>query len=227
MKKQLLKNIIEWDTVNWSNALRFWDTACIDYKGKKVLDIGSRNGGLSLWFALKGAEVICSDLNGPSEQAKVLHRKYNVTDKIKYECIDATNIPYIDYFDIVVFKSVLGGIGYNNNIERQQKAIDEMHKSLKTGTGVLLFAENLVASPLHSFFRIKFVKWGKSWRYVSLNELNNMLKYFSTFHYTSVGFWGAFGRTDLQRDILGYVDNIFCMLIPKCWRYIGIYIANK
>jgi SAM-dependent methyltransferase len=126
------------------------------------LALGEHNGGLSLWLALMGKQVICSDLENAEKQAMALHERYNVTDKVRYENIDATNIPYKDKFDIVIFKSMLGGIGKNNNMELQQKVICEIHKALKPG-GKLLFAENLRASPLHEFLRKRFISWGRRW----------------------------------------------------------------
>ena len=48
------KDIIEWDVVNWSKALTFWEKYSKPITGgSKVLEIGSRNGGLSLYAALK------------------------------------------------------------------------------------------------------------------------------------------------------------------------------
>ena len=38
-----------------------------------------------------------------------------ISSLIIYQDIDATNIPYENYFDIIVFKSIIGGIGRNNN----------------------------------------------------------------------------------------------------------------
>jgi SAM-dependent methyltransferase len=52
---------------------------------------------------------------------------------IVYQNIDAANIPFKNCFDIIVFKSILGGIGRNDNIEIQQKVFDEIYESLKPG----------------------------------------------------------------------------------------------
>lgn len=70
---------------------------------------------------------------------------------ITYQDIDATQIPYENEFDIIVFKSIIGGIGRNDNKEIQQLVFNQIYKALKPG-GQLLFAENLSASPLHRFF---------------------------------------------------------------------------
>jgi SAM-dependent methyltransferase len=222
------RDIIEWDILNWGHLLTFWDNISkLKFKESSTLEIGARNGGISLWLALKGLNVLCTDLNGPAEKARLLHKKYNVSHLVKYESVDATNIPYEDYFDIITFKSVLGGIGRGNNIEVQQKAIKEMYKALKPG-GKLLFAENLIASPFHQFLRKRFIQWGQDWRYITIEEMLSFLKSFSTVNYITVGFFGAFGRNEFQRKILGWIDKcIFNKITPDKWKYIIIGIAQK
>jgi hypothetical protein len=52
-------DIIQWDIENWSKCLDFWDDN-IDLKSpKKVLALGERQGGMSLYFGLNGHQVIC------------------------------------------------------------------------------------------------------------------------------------------------------------------------
>ena len=226
--KETIKEIIEWDVFNWSRALVFWESLNIDLSsGKRVLEIGSRNGGLSLYCALKGASVVCSDLNGPSEEAKQKHQLYGVSSQIKYEKINALDINYFSYFDVVIFKSVLGGVGRNNKIENQIKAISQMHKSLKKG-GHLLFVENLSASTLHQILRKNFISWSKYWRYISHKEMNEFLSDFNTVNTTSFGISGAFGRNEIQKKILGYVDKILLeKFLPKKTNYIIAGVAVK
>ena len=86
--RELFRDILEWDIQSWKQAVLFWDRFTADIAGARVLDIGARNGGLSLYFALKGAHVICSDLKGPNPQAAELHRKYNLSNRITYADID-------------------------------------------------------------------------------------------------------------------------------------------
>ena len=78
------------------------------------------------------------------------------------------------YSSRIVFKTIIGGIGSNDNYEIQQKVFKEIYKALKPG-GKLLFAENLVASKFHQQLRKKFVNWGNSWRYVSIKEMETFL----------------------------------------------------
>jgi 2-polyprenyl-3-methyl-5-hydroxy-6-metoxy-1,4-benzoquinol methylase len=147
--------------------LNYWDRN-IDWNNiGNCLELGARKGGLSLWLALKGENIICSDLSNTFEKASVLHKKYNIIKYITYQDINVLDIPYENYFDIIIFKSIIGSVG---NFNSQQKAFCEIHKALKSG-GKLLFADNLAASSLHQFLRKKFVEWGNSCRYVTLCEM--------------------------------------------------------
>ena len=116
MNDELIKDIIQWDISSWSKALHFWENNIDWSKVSNGLELGGREGGLSLWLALKGKEVVCSDLNDVKNTAEHLHEKHNVSNLVKYEDIDATVIPYENYFDVIVFKSIIGGIGRNNKI---------------------------------------------------------------------------------------------------------------
>lgn len=130
------KDIIEWDVTNWWKFIERIKGNNILLKDKKVLDLGARNGGLSLFYALSGARVTCSDVCGPTQQAKRLHRKYKVEKRMEYKEIDATNISdeYSEKFDIITFKSVLGGIRRLGN-GKQQEMIAGIRKCLRPGGG--------------------------------------------------------------------------------------------
>src|SRR5215813_2521070 len=181
-----LAEFIEWDIRNWSAALDFWLTHTTqNIPGCSALELGSRNGGLSLWMALQGAHVISSDLESPTAAASRLHASRGVSPLIRYEAINASGIPYTSRFDVILFKSMLGAIGGLGGKEGQAHAVREIHKALKEG-GELFFAENLVGCPLHRFFRKHFVKWGTRWRYVSVAEMQEFLSPFSKVQYRTV-----------------------------------------
>ena len=221
------KDIIEWDTINWGKFLSFIDANKIDFTEKQVLEIGANNGGISLFCAYRGGKVVCSDLNGPTDKAKALHQKYKLDNLITYEAIDALNIPtrYNSFFDIIIFKSVLGGIGRNNNIENQRLCVDNLHRCLKKG-GIIVFAENMKSTVLHMFLRKKIKKM--TWHYETENELLTLFSNFYLIDKQYVGFLGCFGRNESQRELFGKIDSIlFDKLIPEKYRYIGIYLFKK
>jgi SAM-dependent methyltransferase len=227
MTNELRKDIIQWDIRSWSNALSYWETN-VDWDNiQNGLELGGHEGGLSLWLALKDKMIVCSDLKDVQSTAEPLHVRYGVTSHIQYQDIDATSIPYQDHFDIIVFKSIIGGIGRNGNYEIQQSVFQEIYKALKPG-GKLLFAENTVASPIHQRLRKRFVNWGNSWRYMSVSEMRECLKDFSTCEIKTTGFLGTFGRNENQRNLLAAMDElVFNSVCPDNWKYICYGIAQK
>jgi SAM-dependent methyltransferase len=179
MKQELIQDIIQWDVRSWSKILPYWEQQ-VDWKSvHQCLEIGGREGGLSLWLGLKGKQTLCSDLKNTEETAARLNAKYQLGPVVTYEDINATSIPYENHFDLIVFKSILGGIGYGGDKAEQQKVFDQIHKALKPG-GKVLFAENLTATLLHCQLRKRFVKWGSGWRYVSVQEMQEFLDKFSS-----------------------------------------------
>lgn len=147
---QQLRDIVEWDIPNWSAALSYWERHtghCL--ASARVLEIGGRHGGLSLAMALKGAWVVCTDIAGPTDKALRKHTAYQVTDRICYAYVDALRIPYRECFDVVLFKSVLGGIGRADQREKQAQAVSEMFLALKPGGRTLVCRESgrFTASP--------------------------------------------------------------------------------
>ncbi len=227
MKPELVKDIIDWDVVNWSKALHYWENGNVfDSTACECLELGGRRGGLSLWMALKGNRVVCSDYQFDESDARKLHEKYECQERITYKDIDATAIPYKNHFDVIAFKSILGGICRNNNNALKAKTIEEMHAALKPG-GKLVFAENLTSSFLHRFMRKRFTNWGAAWNYLDYNEIDIVFGSFKKVNYTTYGFFGAFGRSERQRSFLGKFDNFIAPIIPKSKRYILVGIAEK
>ena len=171
--------------------------------------------------------MVCSDLSPVSEKARSLHLENQVSHLIEYAELDATTIPYPDNtFDFVVFKSVLGAIGRNDHPENQQQAINEIHRVLKPG-GFLFFAENLSGSSLHRIARNIFVPWGKSWRYVSVCELNEWLSIFETKEIYTTGFLAAFvSKPKWLKKMAANLDSRLVFL-PSKWRYVAYGHAQK
>jgi len=113
MPKEIIDISLAWDIINWGKSLNFFEKY-IDYnKPIKALELGAgfRGGGYSHYFTMKNMNVICSDYPVVSKLIKEIHRKYNLDKVITYQTIDALDIPYKEEFDIIFFKSLLGGIG--------------------------------------------------------------------------------------------------------------------
>jgi SAM-dependent methyltransferase len=227
MQQKLVNEIIQWDVKSWSTALNFWEQSVDWDHVENCLELGGREGGLSLWLALKNKKVVCSDVYDVRTTASRLHSKYEVPDVIDYEDINASSIPYEEHFDIIVFKSILGVIGKNNNKQEQVKVIDQIYKALKPG-GKLLFAENLTGSPMHRYLRNRYVPWGNSWRYVTIQEVKSFLKQFKTYQVKTTGVISLLGRSESQRNTLASIDKLLLNhILPDHWKYIVYGIAEK
>ena len=75
MNETLTTDIIQWDVLSWSKALRYWEKNA-DWKNVQTsLELGGREGGLSLWLAMKGITVVCSDLHEVNVSATPLHKR--------------------------------------------------------------------------------------------------------------------------------------------------------
>lgn len=224
MEKDTLKKIIVWDIVNWSRAIKFWEENCaISGTDYNCLELGSSKGGLSLWLALNGNHVYCTDINGPEPSAYEIHSAYHCESRITYGCMDALHIPYQDYFDIIVFKSIMGGISFAEP-ENKKLIISQIHKALKSN-GRLLFAENLEATFFHRFFRSKFGT--KNWNYLNIGEVEDVFSCFKKTSYITTGFLGCFGRNEWQRNFLGKVDKVLDPFLSFKNKYIIIGQAVK
>ncbi len=227
MKKysdQELTDFVQWDVQNWGKAISFWQPYIDQVTDGKAAAFGEREGGLSLWLALNEIDVECSEYDVFESTPLEIHEKHQVSDRIRYSQQDITAISFPDNsFDFVLFKSVIGTLATK---ERQQQALDELHRVLKPG-GYLLFAENIEATAMHRFARKKFTNWGHRWRYLQWKEMDQMLSKFAKTEKKSVGFFATFGRSEGQRKFLSKIDRVFSPLVPKSWRYIMIAACQK
>ena len=225
-QKEFFKDVIQWDIKTWSKALPFWEKNFTIKKEMKALAIGEREGGMSLWLALKGVNVTCTDYNDFPKETSQLHKRYKVNEKIAYEKgVDVTDLSMYsaNSFDIVVFKSVLGALSKK---ERQQKAFDEMKRVLKPG-GAILFAENSKGSKLHAALRKIFIKWNSYWRYLDYKRDQDLFAGFSSAKLTTKGFSATFGRSEKQRKVLATFDSVIHPILPSSLNYVIFGVLTK
>ena len=125
----IINDIIGWDVNNWSKALNYWDNKLtIDYSDCYSLELGSgSNGGLSLWLALKGSNVICSGYKEVAEEVKNIHKKYGVSKLIKYQK------PPINVYDAISKFEKYNEAQFPDHEWAHLKTIRKYRKYYKTG----------------------------------------------------------------------------------------------
>jgi len=227
--RDLLSDIFGWDVITWSSSLEHWQRhATVDFTRSTALEIGAgQSGGVSLWLALQGCEVVCSTLGDVPASVRALHRRYGVAHRVRYASLDVLELSERDAYDVIAFKSVLGGIGANNRADLQARAIARLHAALKPG-GNLLFAENLAATRVHAAWRGRFGAGKDGWRYLTVREMEQLLRPFSAVHYRTAGFFGAWGANDMQVRMSGALDAFLCRgLVPASWQYVLMGTAIK
>jgi len=221
------REVLGWDTVNWARSLALWER-WLPAAPAECLEIGcGPGGGVSLWLASKGHNLLCTDMNAPGAAVRERHLRHGVADRISYEAIDATRIPYEGRFDVVVLKSVFGGIWAFGGESSVLRAIEGIHRALRPG-GRLLFAENLRGTAFHMFCRKVLLRRANTWHYPRAASFLRLLgDDWAELHYETSGFLGTFGRTERQREWLGRVDEAARPLVPAGWRYIISGVAVK
>ena len=234
-RREVVRDIIEWDVYTWSECLSFWSPVVSQCSpsARRVLTVGERNGGISLWFALQGFKVVCSDKGGPSPKARELHSKYNVSGLITYEEVNVFEIPYPENtFHFVAAKSMIGGLKTQSKdpstrtLDNQRLAVEELHRVLKPG-GYFLGAENLRDNWLHQRIRYQ-VKGGRiGWRHLTICEIEWLFSQFSSVVQCCHGFLGSYvDRFGLDR-LTGLLDRCLCPLLPPSWLYVSFIKARK
>jgi SAM-dependent methyltransferase len=238
-----LDEIFEWDVDNWSKCLPYWEPwlTRLDRDTARILALGERDGGLSLWFALQGFKVLCTDYHIPGEQARLSHERWMVQDRVAYAAVDAFNIPYPEnYFDVVACKSVIGGLvlqrkmSETRTLENQRLAVEEIRRVLKPG-GVFLGAENLTGTKIHRFLR--WMKYGPDlgWRYLRTTEIQWLFESYSVCQQKQWGLvgspWWKFGshwwKFDRLNPLLRVIDVCLSNVLPGDWLYISFIRARK
>jgi SAM-dependent methyltransferase len=199
----------------------------------RVLAVGERNGGLSLWFALQGFHVICSDVGGPTNQARELHAKYRVAELVTYADVNIFAMPYPENtFEVVASKSVIGGLKKirkdpsTRTLENQRLAVGEIQRVLKPG-GHFLGAENLRGSWLHQKVRT-FAKNGRlGWRHLSREEIDSLFAPFAAVEQQCYGFLGSRFHLLGLNHLTSFVDSWLCPLLPPQSLYVSFIRARK
>lgn len=235
LSQDLLTAVMEWDVFTWAGCLDYWRPQLSHRtdRPQRVLAIGERQGGLSLWFALQGYDVVCTDVFPPHASARQMHARFGVSDRITYAAVDALSLPFPDAsFDVVTAKSVIGGLKLDRRdpstrtLATQQRAIDEARRVLRPG-GWYLGAENLIGSRLHQWGRL--LKNGKRprWRYLTPGEIDHLFQRYARTEYTTAGLIGTRWSRPWVNRLAAATDRLLTPLTPASTRYVGFIRAQR
>jgi len=226
MNKKELKDIIKWDVNTWSEILPYWENQLrkLDKSNTNCIEIGAREGGISLWMARNGFKITCSDIYYDLENAKKLHNKYHVENNIIYKKVDVLNWKEKGKYDVIIMKSVLGAL---QSEDRIRIALENIYNNLDEN-GIVLFAENASASFLHKQFRTKFTDWGKIWYYFDETSLKKMFKSFQILDFQFNGVSAVFAnRLGLSKPFYKLDRYILNKIFPDKMKYMVYGYAKK
>ena len=168
-----LSYFIEWGGKSWEKLLEKGIKYPGNFTNKKLLELGPRNGKMSSYFALQGAQVTGLDireqyLTNAREEAK----KWSVEIDFRAYNGDLSFIP--DHsFDVIFTKSVLVMIKERDELYRQ------LHRVLKPG-GKIVLLENGSGSFILKLIRaFRHRKWNHDTvRYFDASDINKLGKLF-------------------------------------------------
>lgn len=228
-----IKDIIEWDILNWSQVIKEWAPIIEQLpQNSRVLTIGERDGGLSLWMALLGFEVTCTDRVGPTEGAGKLHEKYGVKDKVTYKELDIVNCYWEpEQYDVILIKSVIGGVmavygdKTTRNFEIQKKAVANMCHLLKPG-GLLLSVENMKGNILLHLMR-KVNGKANSWRHFTWQEIKELYSPFDKVKTKTFGVLPTLFSSKVINKVNFFLNKYLLDILPPHTKYVAITTAKK
>lgn len=230
-----LDDVIEWDVLNWSRCLIFWLPVLRTLRPgvDRVLTIGERNGGLSLWFACQGFQVVCSDFGGVTARPRELHARYGVSHLISYADVNVFSMPYSDgAFEVVACKSVIGGLKLvprdagTRTLENQQLAVREILRVLRP-SGYFLGAENLRSTCMHQRLRSWMKKGRVGWRHLSNADVCRLFSKFTLVEAQAYGFVGTGFAPHWINHVTARADAFLSAWLPKDWLYISFIRARR
>lgn len=183
-RRALIEDCCGWNRKTWADALEFAISRLpADLSGKRVLEIGASNVSVvAPVFAYMGAEVTLSYF-GISKKSvedgrlKQIRDKYNLSN-IAIEAVemDANNIDGI--YDIIVMKSVLGGLCKGDDYNKLKFLVTKMIGSL-SDQGQIITLDNGYIPLLGYLRKILGTHWN-GWTYFTYSSLIHTLDQFNT-----------------------------------------------
>ncbi|MDF3047379.1 MAG: hypothetical protein K0R73_497 [Candidatus Midichloriaceae bacterium] len=212
--RALLEDSCGWNKKLWADALEYGLSFCP--KGnKKALEIGAAfHSSLSPALKFMGYDVTCSYYE-EFDQAIILSGNLSATSN-KYNL----PLPYLqelnawklkpECYDVIVMKSVLGGICRDNNYELASDLTKVLYAALKPG-GVLITLDNQ-ANSFSKLMRRFFGAGANKWTYIDKKKFLQILqpyKFFQKgFGLLNFAKFGTIGGKEVFNNTAYLVDKL-------------------
>ena len=172
--RAMVEDCCGWNKKTWADGVEYALSALPDdLRGKRVLEVGASNRStIAPILAAKGARAVCSyyqKSKGLVENGrlKYIRDKYGIAD---IPTLEANIYDIHGRFDVIVMKSVLGGICRSSNYDCIRSTIKKLSKDNVADGGVILSIDNGYVT-LFEKLRLYRGKGGRSWSYLDRDKL--------------------------------------------------------
>jgi hypothetical protein len=213
--RRLIEDCCGWNRKIWADAIEFAiANSLLEMSGKKALEIGAgEHSALAPVFSALGAAVTCSYYGQPRERVadgrlKFVMNKYRL-ENIELAEADINNVQGV--YDIIVLKSVLGGVCRSNDYQKMKDVVDRLMRNLSEGGCILSIDNGFIGA----FDRLRQVRGaGKNnWTYIKAAEFASALaghdvsmRGFGLLNFGSAGVVLGIGL-ELVNDAIYFVDK--------------------
>jgi ubiquinone/menaquinone biosynthesis C-methylase UbiE len=202
----------------------------LPFEGQRILEAGAHEGGLSLFAVEAGGRAVCSDRQHAYSAAQtVLHRAWDVHPQ--HVTADVCDLPFrSNSVDIVMLKSVLGGIIATGGALAAQSSFLSIHRVLRSG-GAIVILEQLEGDPLSRRIRRTLFPH-RHWHYFTPPELLALLSSFrvQTVRHETVLSHLTEGRVGSAHVFVRgalWADRFLEYVIPTRWTHLIGIVAVK
>jgi hypothetical protein len=234
--RALVEDCCGWNRKTWADAVEFAVSQLPErLDGQKILEIGAgKHSSISPIFSGRGAELLCSYYHQQQEDVENGRLRF-VIDKYKLAKIPVAevNINEVEgIYDIIVLKSVLGGVCRGDDYGRLRLIVDGLlAKNIREGGALLTFDNGYV-----KLFKMLRRSWGagrNDWTYFTRHGLISSLSGHEVriqgFGFLSVGAarFLLHGNFEFLNDIIYLVDKAILHLVKSDERAVLSTIIRK